>query len=74
MEPFLSGLPFLLKKKEIIDLTDTFSETTIANLVFNDDCRFQRDSNNICSLELSEDMGNFRLLYKLNEAVIEQNG
>lgn len=64
-------IPFLVEREELIDLTDTFSETMIANLVFNDDCRFQRDSNNICSLELSEDIGNFRLLYKLSEAVIE---
>lgn len=61
-------IPFLLGDGDIIDLTDTFSDNVIANLVFNDDCTFQRDGNNISSLELSEHKGRPKLLYRLEES------
>lgn len=63
-------IPFYLEEDEIVDLTDTFSKSGIANLVFNDDCTFIIDGTGVCSLELSESLGKPKLLYRLTEAEI----
>lgn len=60
-------IPFFLNEKEITDLTDTFDDNQIANLVFNDDCILHHDSNKR-SLELSEKKEQL-LLFSLSEAV-----
>lgn len=60
-------IPFSLGEQEIIDLSDTFSDSQIANLVFNDDCTLHQDANKR-SLELSEKREQL-LLFSLSEAV-----
>lgn len=62
-------IPFILNKDDIKDLTDILKEKTIANLIFNDDCIFQSDNNNICSIKLSEDIENPKVLYQLSKEV-----
>lgn len=68
-------IPFGVEDAGIIGLTDTFEKKSIANLVFNDDCRFTRNENGVCVLELMEHEGRKKLLYNMSEAKVEsRNG
>lgn len=64
-------IPFGVDSSGIVDLTDTFEKKSIANLVFNDDCRFTRNENGFCVLELMEHEGKKKLLYNMAEAEVD---
>ena len=64
-------ITFGVESSGIVDLTDTFEKKSIANLVFNDDCRFTRNENGFCVLELMEHEGKKKLLYNMAEAEVK---
>lgn len=66
-------IPFRVEEGNILDLTPKLKASTVANLVFNDDCTYKENAN-VAALKVGEEDENARLLYPLlTEAEIDNS-
>lgn len=59
-------IPFWVHEDNILDLTHKLKTSTVANLVFNDDCTY-KENRNVAALQVGEKDEKARLLYPLLE-------